>query len=190
MKKLVLLALFINTLGFAQEREFTFTKDGFTDFVITEVPNKNQSELYKKALDWVAVTYNNPKEVIKAQIENDYIRIEGIKSSAICTKILLTTECDDTKYQIEISFKDGKYKFDVISIEQYIKPSKYSSIYGWRDTVIASPGGASAFYREDGEIRSMYKYYPTQIPKIFNDLNSSLKDFLNSNSIPSKKSDW
>jgi hypothetical protein len=78
MKKILLVLLML--AGFysnAQETEFKFAKEGFTDYVVGTVEGKTAQELYKKTLDWVSVTYKNPKEVIKAQIENDYIRIEG-----------------------------------------------------------------------------------------------------------------
>ena len=102
MKKYILLFfLFSTIIGFAQETEFKFSKKGFTDFVVVECENKTQSELYKKTLDWVAVNYNTPSDVIKGQIENDYIRIEGFSKDLVA---------NGTRYQIEISFKDGKYK--------------------------------------------------------------------------------
>ena len=91
MKKIIyflLATISISNLSFSQETEFKFDKEGFTDFVVTQCEGKTQAELYKKALDWVSVTYKNPKEVIKAQIENDYIRIEGSSNSLICLNIL------------------------------------------------------------------------------------------------------
>ena len=88
MKKIGMLLLLVSGIMTAQETEFKFTKDGFTDYVIGTVPNKTASELYKKSIDWINITYKNPREVIKAQIENDYIRIEGISSSMLCKKIL------------------------------------------------------------------------------------------------------
>ena len=115
MKKIVL-ALLIGFCGFAQETEFKFSKEGFTDFVVTEVPGKTQSELYKKAIDWVAVTYKNPKEVIKAQIENDYIRITGVSDNLLLFNAM-GKKYYSADYTIEISFKDGKYKFEVLNLE-------------------------------------------------------------------------
>lgn len=38
----------------------------------------------------------------------------------------------NVKYQIEISIKDGKYKFDIISMKNYLAPRQYSS-GGWRN---------------------------------------------------------
>ena len=185
-KNILIVVVFLFTiLGFSQETEFKFTKEGFTDFVITEVRNKTQSEMYKKAIDWVSVTFKNPKEVIMAQIENDYIRIEGSSDSFICINSLFK-EFQKAKYQIEISFKDGKYKFDIISIQNYIAPSQYNS-GGWHEFDIIN---MNWYFNKKGEIKSVYKYYPEMIPQYFNKLNLELKDFLFSDKIPSKKSDW
>jgi hypothetical protein len=188
MKKSLLLILFIAGFANAQETEFKFTKDGFTDFVVVNVDGKNQQELYKKALDWLQVTYKNPKEVIKAQIKNDYVRIEGFKSNMLCIKSLGILTCFDVRYQIEISFKDGRYKFDVTRIEQYSPPSQYSS-GGWSDFPINGDIG-KAYFKKSGEIRSMFKLYPDAFQSTFNGLNKDLKSFLKSETIPSKIEEW
>jgi hypothetical protein len=188
MKKIVLgLLMIVSFSSNAQETEFKFTKEGFTDFVITAVEGKTAQELFKKALDWVSVTYKNPKEVIKAQIENDYIRIEGAKSNMLCMKSLGMLTCADVRYQIEISFKEGKYKFDVTKLEQYTPPSQYVINSGWSEVGLTN---TSYCYKENGDLRSLFKLYPSAIETEFNLLNTSLKEFSKSDAIPSKKSDW
>jgi hypothetical protein len=46
--------------------------------VVTEIPNKTQSELFKKTLDWVAVTYKNAKEVIGDEVLLSCLIIGGL----------------------------------------------------------------------------------------------------------------
>lgn len=175
MKKIMIFIFFLSAnAGFTQETEFKFTKDGFTDFVVVQCENKTQAELYKKTLDWIAVNYNTPSAVIKGQIENDYIRIEG------SVKDLITSS---SKYQIEISFKDGKYKFDVIEFlywSEFPEP-KYKE-FNMSDT--------KKHYNKQGQIKHSFKLESERLPKYFNTLNSSLKDFLLSEQIPSKKKEW
>lgn len=178
MKKIIV-ALLFGFLGFAQETEFKFSKEGFTDFVVTEVPGKTQSELYKKAIDWVAVTYKNPKEVIKAQIENDYIRITGFSDNLLLFNAM-GKKYYSSDYTIEISFKDGKYKFDVTSV----------NLLGTNSEPKMELQNMDEYYKSNGQIKSTYKYFPDTFPKFFNDLNKELEAFLKSDSIPSKKSDW
>lgn len=187
MKQIFLLMLFVCCISWGQETEFNFTKDGFTDFVVTECPGKTQSELYKKSIDWIAVTYNNPKEVLKAQIENDYIRFEG-SSKGLVTISSLMTFSYPTTYQVEVSFKDGKYKFDVVEVKYYIAPSQYGS-GGWYNFDIDNTSVAN-YYNKKGEIKGTFKRMPEALTSFFNRLNNEMKTFFISESIPSKKNDW
>ena len=181
--KLLIVALLITQFAFSQSAsKYVTSKDGFTDYVVTEVPGKSKEELYTKVIEWLNKTYKNPKEVIKAQIENDYIRIEGIKSNMLCV-ISGASSCFDVRYQIEISFKDGRYKFDVTKIEQYAPPSRV-----WLDIPIN--GDFKGYFKESGEIKPMFKLLPDAFQSTFNGLNKDLESFLKSESIPSKKGNW
>lgn len=182
MKKIILF-LILSFSSFAQDREFTFTKEGFTDYVVTEVPGKTKEELFKKTLDWVNFSYNNPKEVIKAQIENDYIRLEGTQEGLVSGFMGSTFPI---RYQLEISFKDDKYKFDVLKIEYYVKGNQYGS-GGWRNYELNDVKG---HYKKNGELKSTVKNEHETFPAYFNKLNSDLESFIKSSEIPSKKSDW
>lgn len=185
MRKIFYIGLLISGICIGQETEFKFTKDGFTDYVVVECKDKMANEIYKKTLDWVSKTYNNPKEVIKAQIEYDYIRIEGVSDNLSCINVLGKI-CHDTKYQIEIHFKDGKYKFDIVEIQAYYAPSQYSA-GGWFTEDFTK---MDVYFNKKGEIRGRYKFYPETLPVYFNDLNKSLKEYILSDEITSKKSDW
>lgn len=182
MRKIILgMAVLFSVLSFGQDTEFSFTKDGFTDYVITPVENKTQSELYKKAIDWIAVTFKNPKEVIKSQIENEFIRIEGSSSIIMCPMYLGGKHCIDSKYMIEISFKDNKYKFEFISIENYIE-----SMHSW---IKQDLNNIKLYFNEDGSPKKNFRNYPIEIPLYFNDLNKNLKEYLSGKSNQLKK-DW
>lgn len=186
MKKIItIFAILHSFLSFSQEKEFIFTKAGLSDFVVTSCEGKSQKELYNKCLDWISVTYKNPEEVIKAKIENDYIRIEGFSGDIICYNYM-GKRCGNTKYEIEISFKDGKYKFDVLTISEYNSPTQYRSAT-WTNFNL---NDTSAYYDKKGDIKKSYKFIPEMLPNYFNNLNLNLKDFSLSDSIPSKKSDW
>jgi len=184
MKNIILLlVLSVFSLGYSQETEFEFTKDGLTDFVVSPVNGKTQNELYKNTLDWITMTFKEPGEVIKANIENEYIRIEGFSKELICYSYM-GKRCGDTKYEIEISFKDGKYKFDVLSISEYNNQSK--SIM-WSNFDIVN---TSSYFDKKGEAKSTYKFIVAIVPEHFNNLNLNLKNFLVSDGASSKKNDW
>jgi len=184
MKKIILFLL-IGFSGFSQETTFTFSQSGFTDFIIQNCEGKNKEEIYKKTIDWISKTYNNPKEVIKAEIINDYIRIEGIKKEVPLGTFMGLATIENYKYQIEISVKDNKYKFDVINIENYTPPSQYL-IGGWNSINISN----TDFYYKNNKIKASVKFLPESLPAIFNDLNKSLFDFITNNESVIKKNEW
>ena len=98
---------------------FTITKaEGLRPFIIVKTENKTKEELYKKTIEWINKNYNKPSEVIKAQVENDYIRFQGVSKDKYCWTNMMSF-CNDIRYEIEISFKDGKYKFEVLNLEHY-----------------------------------------------------------------------
>lgn len=179
MKNTILLLSFItSSLVFSQETEFKLTKDGFTDFVVTQKNEKTANEIYTKTLEWINKNYNNPEKVILAKVENDYIRIEGASNNIYILNTLGKENPTDVKYQLEIYFKDGKYKFDVTDLKYLAPPPT-----GWYDVPFAY------FYKKDGQLKSMFKF-TNQIPAYFNNLNKSLSDYISGVGIESKKDNW
>ena len=175
-------------VSFGQDSLFILNQDGLTDYIVTNCDGKTQNDLYKKTLDWILVTYNTPSSVIKAQIENNYIRIEGSAGHLVRFGGLGATSCL-TKYQIEISFKDGKYKFDLLNMEIYVPPSQYAVRSGWCDFNLSERFKTKSYVNDEGDVRPLYKHCH-EIPSYFNSLNMSLKSFIQSENIPSKSKDW
>jgi len=166
MKKIVLVLFIISNILNAQETEYKITNEGLTDYVVTTVENKNQAELYKKTLDWVSFQYKSPIDVIKAQMLNEYIRINGSMAEY------------NVNYQIEVSFKDGRYKFDVIEIKRLISGYNMPLLIGEKNLL-----------NKKGEVKGWYSLYPKIVTHL-NELNQSLKSFCLSDTIPTKKDDW
>ena len=191
MKKVFLMVVFVAQFGFGQEAEFTFdNQKGMTDYVVGTAENKSASEIYKKVIEWIKVTYKNPDKVILSTIENEYVRFEGVSSSLYCINSLGMKNCYDTKYQIEISVKDGKYKFDLLSMEYYISPSQYGS-GGWNDAGIfnksSTPEQLTGVFKKDGSLRAIFKHVQ-EIPLYFNNLNQSILEYIKAES--PAKSGW
>jgi hypothetical protein len=179
MKKFYLLTfIFYLNLVCAQETEFTFTKDGFTDYVVIQCTDKTKEEIYKKTINWINFTYKNPNKVILAKIENDYIRIQGFASDILCFNTL-GKNCYNADYQIEVSFKDGKYKFDLIEV----------NLLGTQSDPKIELVDMNVYFKKDGKIKSNYKYFIEPFLKYFNGLNSSLENFIKENAVP-QKGDW
>lgn len=98
--------------------------------VVVEVEGKTAAELYKLAVNWLNETYKNPDEVIKGQIEGEYIRWQGTAGYSYCRDVIGVLYCDNCRYTTEIRFKDGRFKYEIIEREAYSSPSQYSA-GGW-----------------------------------------------------------
>ena len=166
--------------------EFTVNKEQqLTDFLIIPCEGKTKEELYKKTIEWISKTYNKPSEVIKAQVENDYIRFQGISKKEYCTKPMVLI-CEDLRYEIEISVKDGKYKFDIVNLES-AETNKYGNIISWSDVTFKK--GWMKF-KNNGEVRDQYKDTMPKIARYINSLNQSLYDYIYNKSETAKQNDW
>ena len=183
MKKLLFILLLTSASINAQEAEFTFNNEkGMTDFIVTNVEGKTAPEIYKKAIEWIKITYKNPDKVILSTIENEYIRFEGSSGSFYSINLgFMGKSYQQTKYEIEISIKDGRYKFDIIGMENYTSPSQYSS-GGWSENGLFNANLTKEYleksiYKKDGTLRSTWKNI-NDVPVYFNELNKSLLDYI------------
>ncbi|MFZ4671478.1 MAG: DUF4468 domain-containing protein [Flavobacterium sp.] len=183
MKKLLLILMSVSALSNAQETEFTFNSErGMSDFVVANVEGKTAQEIYKKAIEWIKITYKNPDKVILSTIENEYIRFEGSSGSFYSINLgFMGKSYQQTKYQIEISIKDSRYKFDIIGMENYTSPSQYSS-GGWSDNTLFNANVTKEYleksiYKKDGSLRSAWKNI-NDVPVYFNDLNKSMLNYI------------
>jgi hypothetical protein len=181
MKKTVFgLLMLVSFYSNAQETEFTFTADkGMTDYIVTPIDSKTAPEIYKKVVEWIKVTFKNPDKVILSTIENEYVRFEGF-SETLYSYNAMGQHYEPTKYEIEISIKDGKYKFDLISM-QSLASSSSTSAGGWYDvklftTAMNQENLEKAYvFKKDGTLRSSFKF-ANEVPTYFNNLNKSLSE--------------
>lgn len=188
MKNLAIISLiFFTSLLKAQNERFSVTDDGLTNFVVTEIPSVDKDIAYKKTLDWINRTFDTPEKVIKGTIENEYIRIEGIGKNSMRYPAVGGIVYAPIKFEIEISFKDNKYKFDVIKIqeEDVLYPQFTSSPFTDLDmSKHPKSSGYNKVRKTNGEFRNRYKYI-LDIPDYLNKLNDNLKEYL----LGSKKTD-
>jgi len=183
MRKLLLgFLFFLSFSAKSQETEFSFNDNGMTDFIITSVEAKPAFEIYKKVIEWINVTYKNPNKVVLSTIENQFVRFEG-SSSEFYAMNAISKIYVPVKYEIEISIKDGKYKFDYIGmtiIENNIRIPYFN-------TKTKEELGKYPIFKNDGTLKSSYKYF-TEVPIFLNNLNKSLLESLISN--VKKGNDW
>lgn len=173
MRKLFCLFVFISGFAFGQNK-LELTPDGY-ESVVTEIQGKTASELYKETKNWVQTYYKNPKEVLKSDIENDVIRIDGFCSDCFVVKSIIENVCD-YEYSIEISFKDGKYKFDYIVGQLSGDGSNFFYTY-------------KTFFKSDKSVRKAYQRSFETMNISANDTYVSLFEYLNGKTLEKKK-DW
>lgn len=165
---------------------FVMSNQGFTDYVVIDCDSLSNETIFWKSIDWINKTYKNPNETIKSQVIGEYIILEGIAPSLCKMKVLGSLFLEDVRYRIEISFKNGRYKLDVVSLESYSRGSQYTPP-GWYDMKIDEI--RKYYYKENGQIQPRFKSYEVDIPKYFNELNQNLKGYI-LNSDNSKQNDW
>ena len=148
--------------------KFEYSTEGINNYVVTKVEGKTANEIYKKTETWIKETYRNPDKVLIMNIENEKARINGIASDLFISKNMNFP----LEYVIEISIKEGKYKFDLISLKTSQSGEDYRKIPN---------------FKTDKKLIRWYGETPYRIEKYFNRLNESLKIYILEKK---KKDDW
>jgi hypothetical protein len=129
------------------------------------------AELHSSTVNWINETYKSPEDVIKGNIENKYVKINGVADKLVQVKPLATPLFFDIKYTIEFRFKDNKFKVDIINLEQYTPPSQYVT-GGWSDY--------SLTFKIEKKNGKPYKDGVKNLDAVttyFNNLITSIKDY-------------
>jgi len=157
MKKILQLSLALLISGFTYSQEIIpklkLTREGVESIVI-KTDSLTSNQIYKKALDWVQETYKNPDKVLKAKIENKKIRIDGFATNAWWYRT--KNNSYNMEYTIEISIKNGRYKFEFI-IGQFFIDDGQKVLYDYK-----------SFFKKSGEIK---KAYTDAVPSLENTMN-------------------
>ena len=167
MKKLlILLLLFVTPLFQVNAQDISITKDGITDYVVSDCEGITKDVMYNKAIEWVNLTFKNPSEVLIANLENSLIRLEFSETS---TRI--------KRFVVEIQFRDNRYKFDPISV---MFPSAAVPYNDFLATV-------DKYFKKDGSLKSRIAMTVMSVQNILNSTNVSLKNYING---VNQEDDW
>lgn len=146
---------------------FQYSQQGINDFVITKMDSVSKKELYTRTIRWIQETYRNPDEVMTMKIENEKVRIDAVAPQLLQVRGL----AEDLNYIVEISFKDYKYKFEIVSL-LYQNSTDYKRIPN---------------FKTDKKMVKNFGTTPLDIERYFNGLNESLKAYITTKS---KEDDW
>lgn len=161
--KALLLMAFITTSIFAQDTEFKFSKEGLTDFIVTNYDSPAKDS-YNRALAWIKEN-NKSADAIKSSVENEKIVFQGNKENFLCSKAGGTIVCSNATYTIELTFKDGKYKMAVTEIVLKDANGKISR---------PNLDDFSEYYDKEGNVKKYLSDAPTAYESLFNGLNKNL----------------
>jgi hypothetical protein len=166
--KMILLIAFISASTFAQETEFKFSKEGLTDFIVVTYDG-SAKDTYNRALAWVK---ENSKKGYKvtSSVENEKLTIEGGKENFLCSKAGGTNVCTYGTFTIELSFKDGKYKFEAVGLSEKANNST--------NTVIHNLNDFSEYYDKDSSLKKYKDDVPAAYESLFNGLSKDLVSFM------------
>jgi hypothetical protein len=178
MKRKTIFALgvfFLFNLGYAQTIPVdSDTKEALIKEVV-EVQGTNQAELYERALAWINKFYPNPTGVIQSK-DPSTGEIVGKAQFKLTTTDKKGTESFDgmVGYTITLSFKDGKFKYEITRI--HWKQTSYYDVSKWMDT--KSP-----------TYKTVYLEYIKQTNVYFDNLKLDLKKAIKTPPTK-KKDDW
>ena len=165
----------------APPTKFTWTKEnGLTDFIVVPVEDKKASDMYTEALGWM-IDRNDITS--KKTVQGESIIIEGQADDVFCSTMMGMRNCNPLLYSIQVSFKDGKYKFDVLSINWKDKAS--NNIF----PLEIAPPFTTTYYNKKGEIKSVFKWIENDLPAFLDKLSNEYKSRLTTKQDP-KKNDW
>ncbi len=137
-------------------------------FIVTDMEGMSQNVLYKKLVPW-AKTGN--RELTSSEESNKLV-FKGERKNALCFTVMGKTSCNDLRYSVEVAFKDNKYKFEVIALEQY-GPINDTGKKGWYPVLLDK--APDAWYTRSGELKKEYVSSPGDIAGLFNNLNAEVK---------------
>lgn len=183
MKKLILFFLIgLSSLTYAQK--LSVTPNGLRDasdteksFVIINVEGKTAKQLYDNALKYVNKNYKNPEEVIKGKIENEYLKFITYASDVCIVKNMIKISYA-VKYTTELSFKDGKIKYEIIELNMYNPENNVPLEFS------GSEFGSFCIYNKKGTLKR--ESTKNEIENYFNSQIKTIEEFLQGTKVEEK----
>ncbi len=143
--------------------------------IVVKVEGKSASDLYNAAQIWVQKYYKNPGEVLKSDIPNKSIRIEGYNGAMCMMKSMMRIIFGST-YTIELGFKDGRYRL-------IFYPGEISN----SSSVKSYP--LSMYLKKDGTIQPGYKFMFQTYEFNANKISADIYKYL-TGEVQEQEDDW
>ena len=184
MKRIILFALIvISTISYSQK--LVVTPNGLHDetdpektFVVINVEGKTSKELYENALKYINKNYKSADDVVKGKIEGEYLKFITHVENFLIVKNTGVKVQIDADYTCELNFKDGKVKFEIITIDMPADKGGYGVLFA---------GGVFdgyPIYNKKGDLKRPET--KNEIESDFNSQISTLSDFLQGKNLNDK----
>jgi len=98
--------------GFAQVTHWNLVDGRAVAEKKITVTGKTQVDIYKDVYRWLIKVYHDPEDILKARIENEYIRGEGYELSFLQLGAMTH---GDLQYSFEFHIKDEKVLFKIFN---------------------------------------------------------------------------
>lgn len=190
MRKIILLTMIaFSALSFGQSLVVTpiglkDSIDNEKSYVVINAQGKTAKELYENAIKYINKNYKSPNDVIKGKIEGEYLSFITHASSIAYAQFYPTKSYGkhqrsfpyDLKYTVELNFKDGKVKYEIISLSMVLssgEPNYELHFIEDKGFIIINPG----IYSKEGVVingmakRQIEAYYNSQIKSLALALN-------------------
>ena len=170
--KRILFTLYLSILtiiSFAQTPTFTLSEEKPTfpnQFVTINTDGLTMENNYKKIIDWINITYDDPSQVIKAQLEDKYIRIQATSKDIAITNLLI-------RYFIEFRFENNNVIIDVVELELYTRLGRNTNgddVGTWSDLSMEN----KKMYKKNGKPKKAYQKKALGIMNYFDEIVLSI----------------
>lgn len=117
-------------------QSFVVTPDGLKDsqdqektFVVINVEGLTAKQLFDNAMKYINKNYKNPENVIKGETESEYLKFITHVPNFLVVKNTGAKILIDANYTTELSFKDGKVKYEIIELDMYNPEHGYKVLF-------------------------------------------------------------
>ncbi len=165
MKNLILIVLFTSSVAFSQVPKLELTPKGMEPAIINTnvIP---ASKLYEKTVAWIEKNYENPDDVIVANLENKELTIKAVEPKVWTPNRIGLDTNYNMEYTLKIEFKDSRFKvsYNLGNFEK--NGTQLSTSY------------KDLFKKFDGSVKYNYDGAVAGIEKKLNEKTESLYNFI------------
>ncbi len=98
---------------------FKFFSNCSISWAISQFHDKVNFQLSNNAIKYVNKNYKSPEDVIKGKIEGEYLNFITHVTDFLKVKVNGMSAPIEADYTIELNFKEGKVKYEVISLDMH-----------------------------------------------------------------------